>query len=229
MKYCLILFFLIITGSIFSQNKLAMIVAVGEYAPGSKIPPIASVNDVKYIKAALKKNGFQEKNIDTLINAKATKAAIIKRLTLLAEKAKRNDIVFIHFACHGQQIRDQKTIELGKDEDDGYDEALLPYDAKARYSPTGYKGEKHLRDDDLYPKLISIRQKIGVQGSLLVLLDACHSGTVCSESFATSRGEPVPFPDPENPLDPDINLSVAESRQGFFETMADSISNMVFL
>lgn len=207
-----------------------MIVAVGDYAPGSKIPPIASVNDVKYIKSALKKNGFQEKNIDTLINAKATKAAIIKRLTLLAEKAKRNDIVFIHFACHGQQIRDQKTIELGKDEDDGYDEALLPYDAKARYSPTGYKGEKHLRDDDLYPKLMAIRRKIGMQGSLLVLFDACHSGTgTRSESFATSRGEPVPFPDPENPLDPDINLSVAESRQGFFETMADSISNMVFI
>lgn len=205
-----------------------MIVAIGEYAPDSRIPPIASVNDVKYIKAALRKNGFLEKNIDTLINSKATKDAILQHLTLISEKAQKNDIIVLHFSCHGQQIRDQKTIELGKDEDDGYDEALLPYDAKAKYNPTGYKGEKHLRDDDLYPKLMAIRQKIGPQGSLLVLLDACHSGTgTRSESFATSRGMPDAFPDPENPLDSTIDLSGSD--QSFFDIKSDSISNMVVI
>lgn len=221
---------LLLSGPVFSQNKLALIVAVGTYAPESRIPPIASVNDVKYIKATLNKNSFADKNIITLVNAKATKAAILKGLTDLATKAKKKDIVVLHFACHGQQIRDQKTIELGKDEDDGYDEALLPYDAKARYSPTGYKGEKHLRDDDLYPKLLAIRKKIGQEGSLLVLIDACHSGTgTRSEGTATTRGEPVPFPDPENPVDSVIDVSAAEARQGFFEAMPDSISNMVVI
>lgn len=221
---------LLFTTFIAAQNKLAMIVAIGQYPADSKLLPIASVNDVKYIKAALKKNGFAEKNIDTLINAKATKDAILEHLDRIAAKAKRNDIVVLDFGCHGQQIRDQKTIELGKDEDDGYDEALLPYDAKGRYNPTGYKGEKHLRDDDLYPKLMAIRQKIGPKGNLLVLLDACHSGTgTRSESFAISRGEPIPFPDPENPMDSVINLSAAEAKQGFFESMPDSISNMVVI
>ena len=230
MKYLLIIFSIFIWDKTLSQNKFALIVAIGEYSPASKIKPIASVNDVKYIKAALNRNGFSEKNIDTLINSKATKAAILISLTQLSEKAKKNDIVVIHFSCHGQQIRDQKTIEQGKDEDDGYDEAFLPYDAMAKYSPTGYKGENHLRDDDLFPKLLAIRQKIGSGGSLLVLLDACHSGTgTRSESFAVTRGEPVPFPDPENPLDSVINLSAAEAKQGFFETMSDSISNMVVI
>ena len=230
MKFLLVLLSFFLSGIAVSQNKLALIIAIGEYPQASKIRPIASVNDVKYIKTALTRNGFSEKNIDTLINSKATKAAILNLLTQLSEKAKKNDIVVIHFSCHGQQIRDQKTIEQGKDEDDGYDEAFLPYDALAKYSPTGYKGENHLRDDDLYPKLLAIRQKIGAGGSLLILLDACHSGTgTRSESFAVTRGEPVPFPDPENPLDSVINLSAAEAKQGFFETMTDSISNMVVI
>jgi len=230
MKQLFLLTALLFSTTLFSQNKIAMIVAVGEYAPANLIPPIASVNDVKYIKAVLNKNGFTDKNILTLINAKATKAAILKGLADLATKAKKRDIVVLHFACHGQQIRDQRTVELGKDEDDGYDEALLPYDAKARYNPTGYKGEKHLRDDDLYPRLLAIRQKIGPEGSLLVLIDACHSGTgTRAGGFAITRGEPVPFPDPENPIDSVINLTAAEARQGFFEAMPDSISNMVVI
>lgn len=230
MKQLFVLTALLFSTTLFSQNKLAMIVAVGEYPAANLIPPIASVNDVKYIKAILNKNGFADKNILTLINARATKAAILKGLTDVATKAKRKDIIVLHFACHGQQIRDQRTIELGKDEDDGYDEALLPYDAKARYNPTGYKGEKHLRDDDLYPRLLAIRQKIGPEGSLLVLIDACHSGTgTRAEGFAITRGEPVPFPDPENPIDSVINLAAAEARQGFFEAMPDSISNMVVI
>lgn len=230
MKYLYIFLFFFFSGKTFSQNKLALIVAVGEYPAASKIKPIASINDVKYIKAALSRNGFEEKNIDTLINSKATKAAILNAITQLAVKAKQNDIVVIHFSCHGQQIRDQRTIELGKDEDDGYDEAFLPYDAMPKYNPTGYKGQNHLRDDDLYPVLLAIRKKLGAAGSLLVLLDACHSGTgTRDESFAVTRGEPVPFPDPENPMDSVINLSEAEARQGFFEAVADSVSNMVVI
>jgi hypothetical protein len=211
MKYILFLLSVFITTNSLSQSKLALIVAVGEYPATSRIKSIASVNDVKYIKSALGKNGFEPQNIDTLINSKATKKAILNALIQLSEKAKKNDIVVVHFSCHGQQIRDQKTIELGKDEDDGYDEAFMPYDAMPKYNPTGYKGENHLRDDDLYPLLLNIRKKLGSEGSLLVLLDACHSGTgTRDESFAATRGEPVPFQDPENPLDSVINLSGAD-------------------
>jgi len=230
MKYILLLLSVFITKNTLSQNKLALIVAVGEYPATSKIKPIASVNDVKYVKTALSRNGFEQKNIDTLINSKATKKSILNALTQLSEKAKKDDIVVIHLSSHGQQIRDQKTIELGKDEDDGYDEAFLPYDAMPKYNPTGYKGENHLRDDDLYPLLLNIRKKLGSGGSMLVLLDACHSGTgTRDESFAVTRGEPVPFLDPENPLDSIINLSSAEAKQGFFEAQADSLSNMVVI
>jgi len=231
MKYRIAGFFCLMFLSVtaISQQKLALIVAVGEYPPESRLRPIASVNDVKFIKAALLKNGFEEKNIDTLINEKATKKNIIDRLNELSAKANQDDIVMIHFGCHGQQIRDQKTPELGKDEDDGYDEALLPYDAKGFYNPVKYRGENHLRDDELNVLLTDIRKKIGRDGSLLVLIDACHSGTgTRADDFPSSRGEPVPFPDPENPYDPSA-ISDINEKGTFFDYNSDSVSNMVVI
>jgi hypothetical protein len=212
--------------SAYSQKKLALIVAVGNYMPNSNIPPIASLNDVKYIKAVLHNNGFQEKDIDTLQDSKATKAAILKALDGLAAKAKKGDIVVVHFSCHGQQIRDQKTVAEGKDEEDGYDEALIPYDVKKpQYYPGVYTGENHLRDDDLGLKLINIRNALGKNGSLLVLLDACHSGTATRAlEFTQSRGEPIPFNDPENPLEASIQLPAEDH---FFDNLSDSASNMI--
>ena len=55
-----------------AQKKLSLIVAVGNYSASVGISSIASVNDIKYIKAALMKNGFAEKDILTLINSTST-------------------------------------------------------------------------------------------------------------------------------------------------------------
>lgn len=212
-----------------SQDKMALLVAIGQYPPASRIRPIASIVDLKYLRAALNKHGFADKNIQTLINAKATKQGILAGLNALARKAKKNDIIVISFGCHGQQIRDQRTVELGKDEDDGYDEALIPFDAKGTFSPTGYRGENHLRDDDLFPVLQEIRRKIGKDGSLLVLIDACHSGTgTRADDFPASRGEPVPFPDPENPYNP-ADVSDLDKKEAFLDIQQDSLSNMVVI
>jgi len=72
--------------------------------------------------------------LTSLQDLKATKAAILKELDVLAAKAKKGDIVVIHFSCHGQQIRDQKTVAEGKNEEDGYDEAVISYDVqKSRF------------------------------------------------------------------------------------------------
>jgi hypothetical protein len=215
-----------------SQKKLALLVAIGNYPAGSGCRPIASLNDVKYIKEVLKKQDFAESNTVLLEDSKATKSGILKALDALAAKAGKKDIVLIYFACHGQQIRDQRTVELGKDENDGYDEALVPYDAKSEYNPglKGYRGENHLRDDDLGKKLTAVRNSIGPEGSLLVLLDACHSGsgTRDEDDFPIYRGEPVPFPDPDQPDDSLINLS-GSGENSFFENETDTASNMVVI
>ncbi len=217
---------LLVSTTAFAQQKHALIVAVGKYMPGSNISPIASVNDIKYIKAVLDKNGFPASQIDSLKDAQATKAAILRSLDALAARVNKNDIVLIHFSMHGQQIRDQK--DAGRDEDDGFDEALIPYDVKKpQYFPGVYTGENHLRDDDLAPKLNAIRNKLGADGSLLVLIDACHSGTATRASeLAISRGEPQPFLDPENPMETFIARPLKDN---FFDELTEDASNMVVI
>jgi hypothetical protein len=216
-----------------SQVKRALLVAVGNYPANSGCPAIASVNDLRYIRETLKKRDFADINIAELKDSKATKAAIINALDALAKKSRRKDIIVVSFGCHGQQIRDQRTVALGKDEADGYDESLLPYDARSQYNPgmNGYKGENHLRDDELGKKLAAIRNAIGPDGSLLVLLDACHSGsgTRDDDEFAVYRGEPVPFPDPDQPADSLISLSGAMDENSFIGKESDTVSNMVVI
>ena len=103
MKQVLLLFILCVyTSNSFAQVKMALLVAVGQYPPASRIRPIASITDLKYIKAALNKHGFADKNIQTLVNAKATRQGILTSLSAMARKAKKNDVIVISFGSHGQ-------------------------------------------------------------------------------------------------------------------------------
>src|SRR6185436_1140739 len=93
-----------------------------------------------------------------------------------------------------------------KDETDGYDEALVPYDAGMRFDPVTNNGSHHLRDDELGDKLRQLRKKIGNTGSLLVLLDACHSGTATrGQAIAITRGTDAKL-EPSN-YHPDIKMT----------------------
>jgi metacaspase-1 len=220
MKRLLLLTCMLISLSAISQRKLGLIIAVGEYPTNGGWKSLSSINDIKYIKAALLQNGFTERDIDTLLNQRATKMGILKSLDDLIQKAQTGDVVVFHFSGHGQQIFDDNN-----DETDGYDEALIPYDAAAYYDPVTYKGEKHLRDDELGNKLNLIRAKIGATGSLVVIVDACHSGTATrgSEIFQ-ARGNPVPFNKPG--YKPNIKVSFA-SNTSADEFFGNGVGNMI--
>src|SRR5688572_1567714 len=204
----------------FAQNKIGLIVAVGNYPKGGLWKNLSSENDIRFINAALIKNGFSLSNIDSLLNEKATKKNILNALDELYNKANIGDIVIFHFSGHGQQIQDDNG-----DETDGYDEALIPYDAKGMYNNVSYKGENHLRDDELGAKLSKIRSKIGSKGSLVVIVDACHSGTATrSKEFSVSRGEAIPFQAPE--YKPKLSKNAADI-DGFAEGASSTLSNMI--
>jgi len=165
-------------------QKLALIIAIGSYDSVTGWKSISSLNDINYMKPALLGQGFIEDNIEILRNQQATKSGIVDAIDRLIAKAKPGDIVVFHFSGHGQQIYDDGK----KDEADGYDEALVPYNASMRYGG-GYTGQNHLRDDELGDKLKLLRKNIGKEGSLLVLLDACHSGTATrGQEIAITRG-----------------------------------------
>ena len=154
-------------------TKRALIIAVGDYnyeTTGWK--PISSANDVPLIKGALKAQGFSEEQITTIKDEDATKAGILSALQNLLETTNTGDVVVIHYSGHGQQITDDNGDEI-----DGYDEAMVPIDAHSRFKKGVYEGENHIRDDKIGEILNKIRKKVGPKGSVMLIMDSCHSGT----------------------------------------------------
>lgn len=213
------------TVSSFAQKKIALIVAVGKYDPNQRDwKNLNAHRDLIYIREALKKNGFAKNDIDTLRDAQATKAAMVKALDALAKKAAKGDIVYFHFSGHGQQIQDSPADGI-LDEADGYDEALIPYDAKGKWDQVDYKGEKHFRDDLLAEKLIAIRKKVGEQGSVVVVIDACHSGTA-TRSAGIVRGDPVPLQ--QYNYKPNVVIDLSKNPEvGLLENMGTDMGSLV--
>lgn len=159
-------FFLTVSGT----NR-ALLVCVGEYPEGSGWRNISSANDKAIIEHMLLQNNFRSQNISVLQDSRATAATIKNALLSLSRECEKGDVVYIHFSCHGQQVTD-----LDGDEPEGWDEALIPYDAKAVYEANGYQGQNHLLDDELNIYLKSITQKVGPEGLVILVSDACHSG-----------------------------------------------------
>lgn len=184
MKINFLLFILsLFSLKIFAQepNKIALIVAISKYPPNSGWAELSSDNDVKLIKDALMRQGFKSENIAILKDKQATLAGMSAAFDKeLIQKAKAGDVAVFHFSGHGQQIEDDNG-----DEADGLDEALVPYDAPAEWKPG--RPDNHFRDDLLEQKLIALRLKLGAKGSMLVIADACHSGTI-TRGLGIKRG-----------------------------------------
>lgn len=155
------------------QTNRALIVTVSEYPKYSGWENLHSFNDEELVLSLLEKQRFDKNNVTALSNKDATKAAIINALESICNKALEGDYIYLHFSCHGQQMADDNG-----DEDDGLDEALIPYDASFWYVPGKYEGENHLRDDELGVWISKLRERVGAKGYVAIVADACHSGTV---------------------------------------------------
>lgn len=155
-----------------SAEKHALIIAIGDYPEESKWPDISSTNDVIHIEATLAKLGFPKGNIIKVLDAQATRKGILAAFSLIQNKLKSGDIVYIHFSGHGQQIVDQNGDEI-----DLLDEAIVPYDSPLHFEAGVYEGEHLIRDDELGTITTKMREKCGSDGQLILILDSCHSGT----------------------------------------------------
>ncbi|SDG68853.1 Caspase domain-containing protein [Prevotella communis] len=170
-----------------SAKKRALLVGISKYRANGRAAwvNIHGKEDVDSLAPALTNKGFL---VTTLVNDQATYQGIVTSLKGLISDTKKGDIVFIHFSCHGQPVEDGLLKGYPKDEKDGYDEAIVPIDAGKEYSPNGYKGEKHLIDDELNGYIKSLRTKIGPKGMLYITIDACHAGESSRKGIETVRG-----------------------------------------
>lgn len=173
MKRSVVLIFTLVTlMSLQAATKRALVIGIGDYPATSGWAKINGDKDIPMVEEMLTANGFSKQNIIELKNQQATCGAICSEFENLIARSQTGDYIYIHFSGHGQQITD-----LNGDEEEGLDEAWIPYDAQFAYAKGKYEGQNHLIDDKLNQYFHRIREKIGAEGKIVVVADACHSGS----------------------------------------------------
>ncbi len=166
-----------------ADRKKALLIAVADYPEAGGWNSLSSMNDLNLVTKTLLNQGFKEENILTLTNDKAVKKSILKAIQVdLLNKINPGDIVYFQFSGHGQQAADKSGDEI-----DGLDECIVPYDSPKKFNPGVYEGENLITDDELGQALTKVQEKLGPEGHVVVVLDACHSGTG-TRGIAQARG-----------------------------------------
>jgi Caspase domain len=154
--------------------RRAVLIGIDDYT-ASTLPAVSPVehrgwpdlrgaaNDVRILTDMLVlRHGFERKNIVTLTNQQATRAAILRAIEEhLLRPARPGDIVFYYFAGHGAQVPNADS-----DEPDRRDESIVPADSR--------RGALDIRDKELRPLFNRILER---GAHLTLLLDHCHSGS----------------------------------------------------
>lgn len=122
--------------------------------------------DVKKVKEYLMSElGFEEENMiilmDDNVHVRPTKYAILTAYRRLVDESKPGDTIYCHFSGHGSRV-----VDTDGDEDDGYDETLVPVD---------FYRAGQIVDDDLLRLFVKPMSE-GV--TMTCMFDCCHSGTV---------------------------------------------------
>lgn len=150
------------------MSKRALCIGINDY-PGTHMDLRGCVNDAGDWAAELAARGFA---VSKLLDAQATKAAMVSGMQSLIASAVSGDVVVITYSGHGTYVPDTNGDEV-----DGLDEALCPYDLQTGGGP--------LLDDEI--NILFSARKAGVR--LVLISDSCHSGTVTRAAAADPDAE----------------------------------------
>jgi hypothetical protein len=110
----------------------------------------------------INEHGFNESEMLILMDDgkhhPPTKRNIEDAFSRMTQYSKAGDVVFVHYSGHGG-----KVVDTSGDEDDGFDETLIPVD---------FKTAGQIIDDDVL-KILVKPMRAGVH--VTVLMDCCHS------------------------------------------------------
>ena len=149
-----------------SMNKRALCIGINEY-PNPRHVLYGCVADANTWAAMFKRLGFAK--VDLLLDADATREAILSAIKNLIATTKSGDTIVIQYSGHGTQVRDYDFDEsmegVNPGQNDGKDEALCPVD---------FESGNLLIDDDLR----NIFQNIPDGANVTGFYDCCHSATI---------------------------------------------------
>lgn len=146
----------------------ALLVGINDYHPKSNVSSLEGcINDVHRMEAYLKTHYKDLKpQIKILKNEQATRKNIIDNFnSRLVDNVKATDIVLFYYSGHGSY--NLPATEFKKFDSRNRDETLVCYDSRL-------KGKYDLADKEL-AVLIS---KIQEGAEIIVMVDACHSGSI---------------------------------------------------
>lgn len=149
----------------------ALLIGVANYQKISSLPAaiLNDVNDVAATLSSLQYCGYAPANVVTLLDAAATRSAVLKGLNELAARAGSEDTVCVFFSGHGAVVG-----SLSKE-----DSVLATVD-----SDLADLENTSIRSDELAAALAQIRAS-----RLLVFIDACHAGgAAISKSLSDGNG-----------------------------------------
>jgi metacaspase-1 len=174
-------------------RKYALIIAIGDYPAQNGWPKISSIQDVPYLEKTLQDQGFADKDIAVLRDSAATMEGIRAAFAAMTAKARRGDIVVVHFSSHGEQVEADNDNKI-----DGLDECVVTYNAISPLQSKDYYKDQaqYLRGHVLGSYLRTLRAKLGTPGDLIVFMDNCHSGDG-TRGLAKIRGGGPPFLSPD--------------------------------
>jgi hypothetical protein len=135
-------------------KRRALCIGIDEYAGDDRL--FGCVADAVSWQKALEARDFE---VTALHDDQATHERVLQEMEKLLRTAGAGDSVVFQYAGHGTQVSD-----VDGDEDDGDDEALVPYD---------YASGRFLIDDELF----ELFGQLGAGASLTCFMDCCHSHT----------------------------------------------------
>ncbi len=151
-------------------RRIALLIGIADYqhfnadGPPGESDLRGPRTDVARMQHSLARFGFDDSLTTVLVDSQASRASIRQALIALSDKVQSaNDVVVVYYSGHGTQVPD-----LDGDEDDGVDEALVPWDVVNIRDP-----HQVILDDSLGVWLGALRTR-----NVTVIVDACFSGTI---------------------------------------------------
>lgn len=142
-----------------TSGRYALLIGAGDYPAGTENDLSAVATDLVLMRTMLiDQLGFRDEDIVTLADARATSRGAVRGFREHLSQAGKDGAAVFYYSGHGLQIG-ENIGELDA-ETDGSDEALYMADAS------------YLVDDDI----AFLRDELTTD-NVLVILDACHSGT----------------------------------------------------
>lgn len=146
-------------------DRRALLVGVEAYRDSGITRLRGARNDIDAMRGLLvDRFGFAPASVMTLVDGEATGDAIIAAFRAhLIEPAGPGTIAVFHFSGHGRRVWD-----VSGDEPDGWDEAIVPFDAGSALDDAGLI-------DDVFAPLVDALVARGA--AVTVIFDSCYSGS----------------------------------------------------